>query len=107
MRIKICLVTGASLFHACGLVLNSLLPMLRRFAVPLVLLLAVTATATAQAVRPPARATEAAQAAEQTVQLEAFTVTGSNIRRLDAETALPLTVIDAAELDARGASTMS
>ena len=34
-------------------------------------------------------------------RLEAFTVTGSNIRRVDAETALPVTVIDRDELDWR------
>jgi iron complex outermembrane recepter protein len=50
---------------------------------------------------PPAAATD------ETVRLEAFTVTGSNIRRVDAETALPVTVIDQADLDARGASTMA
>jgi outer membrane receptor for ferrienterochelin and colicin len=40
-------------------------------------------------------------------RLEAFTVTGSNIRRVDAETALPVTVIDRNELEARGAATMA
>jgi len=51
----------------------------------------------------PARAPEPAEV----TRLEAFTVTGSNIRRVDAETALPVTVIDRNELDARGASTMA
>ncbi len=41
------------------------------------------------------------------VQLEAFTVTGSNIRRVDAETALPVTVIDAGDLELRGVVTMA
>ncbi len=41
------------------------------------------------------------------VKLEAFVVTGSNIKRVDAETALPVTVIEAADLDARGAATMA
>ena len=41
--------------------------------------------------------------AEEVTRLEAFTVTGSNIRRVDAETALPVTVIDRNDLDARGA----
>ena len=45
--------------------------------------------------------------ADEAVKLEAFTVTGSNIRRVDAETALPVTVIEKAELDARGAATMA
>lgn len=59
--------------------------------------LALAATAVAQTVPP----------AEQTVTLEAFTVTGSHIRRVDAETALPVTVIDQSDMDARGASTMA
>ena len=46
-------------------------------------------------------------ATDEAVKLDAFTVTGSNIRRVDAETALPVTVIDKAELDARGAATMA
>jgi outer membrane receptor protein involved in Fe transport len=47
-----------------------------------------------------------AAAGEEKIVLEAFTVTGSNIRRVDAETALPITVFEAADLDARGAATM-
>jgi iron complex outermembrane receptor protein len=49
----------------------------------------------------------AAQTAEETVKLEAFTVTGSNIRRIDAEMALPVTVIDADDINLRGGSTMA
>lgn len=41
------------------------------------------------------------------VRLEAFTVTGSNIRRVDAELALPVTRLDTTELELRGAATMS
>jgi iron complex outermembrane receptor protein len=41
----------------------------------------------------------------ETVQLEAFTVTGSNIRRTDIESALPVTIIDREDMDMRGAST--
>lgn len=48
-----------------------------------------------------------ARSTEDVIQLESFTVTGSNIRRVDAETAVPVTIVDAAELDARGASTMA
>jgi len=47
------------------------------------------------------------QAREDVIQLESFTVTGSNIRRVDAETAVPVTVVDAAELESRGVSTMA
>ncbi|MSU60076.1 MAG: hypothetical protein EXS35_18215 [Pedosphaera sp.] len=60
--------------------------------------------ASAQTVAPPAKG---AANSDQPVQLEAFTVTGSNIRRVDAETALPVTVIDRTDLDARGAATMA
>ncbi len=58
----------------------------------------------AQTSRPSA---PAAPAGDQPVTLEAFTVTGSNIRRVDAETALPVTVIDRMDLEARGAATMA
>lgn len=47
-------------------------------------------------VRPPA--TDA-------VQLDAVAVTGSNIRRVDAETALPITVFNQADITLRGGST--
>ena len=49
----------------------------------------------------------AGSSSDEAVKLEAFTVTGSNIRRVDAETALPVTVIDQGELEARGAATMA
>ncbi len=64
------------------------------------LALAIVASVAAQSVTPPAPAAEA-------VKLEAFVVTGSNIRRTDAETALPITVIEPVEMDARGAATMA
>jgi iron complex outermembrane receptor protein len=65
---------------------------------------ALAALATAQTANPPAGASPAA---DEAIKLEAFTVTGSNIRRVDAETALPVTVIDKNELDARGTATMA
>jgi len=65
----------------------------------------LTTSLAAQAVSPPPGGT--ATEPETPVQLEAFTVTGSNIRRLEAETALPVTVIERVDLDARGAATMS
>jgi len=65
--------------------------------------LVCAATASAQSVaRPAAPATD-----EEPLKLETFTVTGSNIRRVDAETALPVTVFERSDLDARGASTMA
>ncbi|MDP3068912.1 MAG: TonB-dependent receptor [Opitutaceae bacterium] len=39
------------------------------------------------------------------VALEAFTVTGSNIRRVDAETALPVTIFEPEDFAARGVTT--
>jgi iron complex outermembrane recepter protein len=44
---------------------------------------------------------------EETVQMEAFTVTGTNIRRIDEEKTLPVTVLDNDELVARSAPTMA
>ncbi len=41
---------------------------------------------------------------EPVVQLEKFTVTGSNIKRLDQEKSLPVTVLDREAMDARDAS---
>ena len=43
-------------------------------------------------------------AREETVKLEAFTVTGSNLRRIDVEKVLPVTVIDATAIEIRDAS---
>jgi outer membrane receptor protein involved in Fe transport len=47
----------------------------------------------------------AADAAKAPTMLEAFTVTGSNIRRLDEEKTLPVTVINPDDLELRGAPT--
>ena len=41
----------------------------------------------------------------ETVTLEAFTVTGTNIKRLDQERTLPITIITAEDLEARDAAT--
>lgn len=57
-----------------------------------------------QTANPPSTA---AQIADETVRLEAFTVTGSNIRRIDAETALPVTVVEMEDIGLRGGSTMA
>jgi outer membrane receptor protein involved in Fe transport len=45
-----------------------------------------------------------AQSTNTTVKLDAFTVTGSNLKRLDQEKVLPVTVMAAAELEVRDAS---
>jgi iron complex outermembrane receptor protein len=60
-------------------------------------------------VAPPASATPAtpAVAEEAPVQLDKFTVTGSNIRRLDQEKVLPVTVFDRDNIEARDASQAS
>ncbi|MEY2879459.1 MAG: hypothetical protein RLZZ15_1839, partial [Verrucomicrobiota bacterium] len=53
----------------------------------------------------PARAQESTDSAVAPRVMEAFTVTGSNIRRLDQESTLPVTVIGADELALRGGLT--
>ena len=66
---------------------------------PVVLLsLAACAPLAAQPAPAPAPASDA-------VRMEAFTVTGSNIKRLDQEKSLPITILTADELDARDAAT--
>ena len=54
---------------------------------------------------PAAAPAEPAAATPGTVRLEAITVTGSNIRRTEAETALPVTILDASDIALRGGST--
>ena len=66
--------------------------------------LALSAASSAQVVPPTPRPARPADDSVP-VQLEAFTVTGSNIRRTDLETALPVTIIDRDDMDLRGAST--
>ncbi|MEO6246324.1 MAG: TonB-dependent receptor plug domain-containing protein, partial [Opitutaceae bacterium] len=73
-------------------------------ALRLLCLWSVSFPAFAQAPRPPVAAPPVG---DQPVTLEAFTVTGSNIRRVDAETALPVTVIERSEIEARGAATIA
>ncbi len=46
-------------------------------------------------------------AADEAVKLESFTVTGSNIRRTEAEKTLPVTVFTTADIEARDAATPS
>jgi outer membrane receptor protein involved in Fe transport len=57
------------------------------------------AIAPAQTAPKPAAAT-----GDETIRMEAFSVTGSNIKRLDIEKVLPVSVITAAEMDIRDAS---
>ncbi len=45
------------------------------------------------------------QQPDEAVRLEAFTVTGTNLRQTESEAALPVTTISRAEMDLRGAST--
>src|SRR5882757_4398903 len=71
-------------------------------ALPLAALL-FAATTIAQTVPSPAPATPP----DEPLALSQFVVTGSNIRRVDAETALPVTVINRDEIDARGSATMA
>ncbi len=64
------------------------------------LALALTA-ATALAQTAPA---PAAPASDETIKLEAFSVTGSNIKRLDFEKVLPVTILGTSEIEIRDAS---
>ena len=64
------------------------------------LALALTA-ATALAQTAPA---PAAPASDETIKLEAFSVTGSNIKRLDFEKVLPVTVLGTSEIEIRDAA---
>lgn len=77
-----------------------------RYRLPVLALVAIALAASSSAQTAPSPA-PTAQPGDAPVKLEAFTVTGSNIRRVDAETALPVTVFDAEDLDARGAATMA
>ena len=49
----------------------------------------------------PAPSPNAAAAAETAIKLEAFTVTGSNVKRLEVEKVLPVTIFDAAAMEVR------
>ncbi|MDB6116208.1 MAG: btuB 3 [Lacunisphaera sp.] len=64
----------------------------------MIALLAATASVRAQAAAD-------APAANETLELQPFTITGSNIKRLDAEKTLPVTVIRKDTMSARNAST--
>jgi outer membrane receptor protein involved in Fe transport len=61
----------------------------------------------AQQANPPSPAIAPEGEQKEVVQLERFTVTGTNIRRLDQEKALPVTVIDQQALEARDAAQAS
>ena len=76
----------------------------RKIPFALACLALTTAIVPAQTVTP---AIPTARSDEEALKLAAVTVTGSNIRRADAETALPVTILSAADLDARGAGTMA
>ena len=65
-------------------------------------LVAQTAPKSSATTVPPAAGTEPKTDA---VTMEAFTVTGSNIRRLDEEKTLPVTVMNSDDIDLRGVAT--
>jgi iron complex outermembrane receptor protein len=75
-------------------------PRFRRAAAALALLTA-TAALHAQATAP---AAPSAAPADETIKLEAFSVTGSNIKRLDYEKVLPVTILGTSEIEIRDAS---
>lgn len=64
--------------------------------------LLVTASLLGQSLPP---SSPKSDSSETPIKLEAFTVTGSNIRRTEGETALPMTTIDRDAMEARDAST--
>ena len=64
------------------------------------LIVATASGLLAQAAPPIPRQTPA-----ETVTMEAFTVTGTNIKRLDQEKSLPVTIISADDIEARDAAT--
>ena len=69
----------------------------RKFHLSVLLGLLAAGTVSAQTAPAPA-------VAEEPLKLESFTVTGSNIKRLDVEKVLPVTVLGGAELEVRDAS---
>src|SRR5688572_16887145 len=69
----------------------------------LVLYSLLTTCAVAQVVPPPPATDDEKKPGTQ--MMEAFTVTGSNIRRIDEEKTLPVTVMNLEDLDLRGATT--
>jgi outer membrane receptor protein involved in Fe transport len=73
-----------------------------RLLTPVLAVLAGAAALRAQTAPTPPPA--AAAPREEAVKLEAFTVTGSNIKRLEMEKVLPVTVIDSSAIDIRDAS---
>jgi outer membrane receptor protein involved in Fe transport len=64
------------------------------------LALALAATAFAQTAPAPSTTSKP----EETIKLEAFSVTGSNIKRLDYEKVLPITILGTSEIEIRDAS---
>ena len=70
-------------------------------ALAVVLVLLATSRADAQAVAPAGNAAKSGD----TVKLEAFTVTGSNFKRLDQENVLPVTVFNLEAMEVRNALT--
>ena len=68
---------------------------------------ALSVATLAQAQTAPAPSATAAAKGEETIKLEAFTVTGSNIKRLEVEKVLPVTVIDQAAIEVRDAAQAS
>ncbi len=84
------------------------LPSLRLFAprclITALVVLATGAQAQAQAAPATTPVTTAAKA-DEAVKLEAFTVTGTNIKRLDQEKVLPVTVFNLDQIEARNALT--
>ena len=68
------------------------------------LALLLVANASAQTAPAPSPTTGATPPADQAIQLEAFSVTGTNLKRIEMENVLPVTILSAADIDVRDAS---
>lgn len=75
-----------------------------KFSVHAAALLAVLVLASLAPAQTAPAPTPTASAGEEAVKLEAFTVTGSNIKRLEVEKVLPITVFDQAAIEVRDAA---
>lgn len=80
------------------------LPLRHRLQAAVFACTALTLSLAAQSVAPATTATATPAETDPTVQLERYTVTGSNLRRLDQEKSLPVTVLDQDAMEARDAS---
>lgn len=84
---------------------NTPAPSQRRVAALILTLLLSAATGSAQSAPTPAATTGNKDGKDEVLKLEAFSVTGTNIKRLDQEKVLPVTVFNIELIEARNALT--